>query len=120
MNTIVAEGEGEDVGTAQRILYVLTRWRLSLQSHGKRQVFFTTPLDTLAHVAKTFFMQAAWIFVDYILQIGIISLSLSPNLTIRENLCLHKQHEIIRRINYCIKNFTNPKTNIHEKKKDEH
>ena len=59
MNTIVAEGEGEDVGTAQRIQYVLTRWRLSLQSHGKRQVFFTTPLDTLAHVAKTFFMQAA-------------------------------------------------------------
>lgn len=57
MNTIVAEGE--DVGTARRILYVLTRWRLSLQSHGKRQVFFTTPLDTLAHVAKTFFVQAA-------------------------------------------------------------
>lgn len=59
MNTIVAEGEGEDVGTAQRIQYVLTKWRLSLQPHGKRQVFFTTPLDTLAHVAKTFFMQAA-------------------------------------------------------------
>ena len=31
MNTIVAEGEGEDVGTAQRILYILIRWRLSLQ-----------------------------------------------------------------------------------------
>ena len=59
MNTIVAEGEGEDVGTAQRIQYVLIRWGISLQPHGKRQVFFTTPLDTLAHVAKIFFMQAA-------------------------------------------------------------
>lgn len=59
MNTIVAEGEGEDVGTAQRILYILIRWGISLRPHGKRQVFFTTPLDTLAHVAKTFFMQAA-------------------------------------------------------------
>ena len=58
-NTIVAEREAEDVGTAQRIQYVLTKWRLSLQPYGKRQVFFTTPLDTLAHVAKTFFMQAA-------------------------------------------------------------
>ena len=26
MNTIVAEGEGEDVGTAQRILNILIRW----------------------------------------------------------------------------------------------
>ena len=59
MNTIVAEGEGEDVGTAQRIQYVLIRWGISLQPHDKRQVFFTTPLDTLAHVAKTYFMQAA-------------------------------------------------------------
>lgn len=59
INTIVAEGEGEDVGTTQRILYILIRWGLSLQPHGKRQVFFTTSLYTLAHVAKTFFMQAA-------------------------------------------------------------
>ena len=31
MNTIVAEGEGEDVGTAQRIQYVLIRWGISLR-----------------------------------------------------------------------------------------
>lgn len=31
MNTIVAEGEGEDVGTAQRILYILIRWGISLR-----------------------------------------------------------------------------------------
>ena len=36
INTIVAEGEGEDVGTTQRILYILIRWGLSLQPHGKR------------------------------------------------------------------------------------
>ena len=31
MNTIVAEGEGEDVGTAQRILNILIRWGISLR-----------------------------------------------------------------------------------------
>ena len=31
MNTIVAEGEGEDVGTARRILYILIRWGISLR-----------------------------------------------------------------------------------------
>ena len=30
MNTIIAEGEGEDVGTAQCILYILIRWGISL------------------------------------------------------------------------------------------
>ena len=59
MNTIVAEGEGEDVGTAQRIQYVLTRWRLSLQP--PRQTASVLYYSTLyvGTCRKDFFMQAA-------------------------------------------------------------
>ena len=59
MNTIVAEGEGEDVGTAQRILYILTRWGISLRPLWQTVNMHDNPSLYVGTCREDFFMQAA-------------------------------------------------------------
>ena len=62
MNTIVAEGEGEDVGTAQRILYILIRWGISLRPLWQTVNMHDDPSLYVGTCREDFFHAGSMIF----------------------------------------------------------